>query len=153
MLAAAQALAIQAGVADRVTFTGLLSGDEQRAAFATADVFVLPAVGEGLSMAALEAMAAGLPLILTPGCNMPDLEVHGAGLLADRQVEPLAAALRTLLADPDRGRAMGHQGRAWVREAFTWPAIAAQTEALYAEVGDVWKSGASPSSQGIQTRS
>ena len=134
MLAAAQALAAQAGVTDRVTFTGLLRGAELRAALATADLFALPAVGEGLSMAALEAMAAGLPLILTPGCNLPDLEARGAGLLVERAVEPLAAALRTLLLNPDQRRAMGESGRAWIAESFTWPTIARQTEALYARI-------------------
>ncbi len=156
MLASARALAAETGITDRLTFTGLLSGGDQRAAFASADMFVLPAVGEGLSMAALEAMAAGLPLILTPGCNLPDLEARGAGLLVDRQIEPLAEALRSLLVDPARRRAMGARGRAWVQESFTWPAIAAQTEALYAEVRHKWdkgKSGALPSSPGIRTRS
>jgi glycosyltransferase involved in cell wall biosynthesis len=131
MLVTAQMLAAQLGIADRVTFTGMLTGDDQRAALATCDLFVLPAVGEGLSMAALEAMAARLPLILTPGCNLPDLETRGAGLLVDRDVEALAEALRTLLNDSARRRTMGENGLAWVREAFTWPAIAAQTEALY----------------------
>jgi glycosyltransferase involved in cell wall biosynthesis len=134
MLAAAQVLAAQAGIADRVVFTGMLGGADRLAAFRTADLFALPAIGEGLSMAALEAMAAHLPLILTPGCNLPDLEQRGAGLLVERAVEPLAAALRTLLADSGRRREMGRRGGAWVEEAFTWPAIAAQTEALYSRL-------------------
>jgi len=46
----------------------------------------------------------------------------------------LAAALRLLLLDPTRRQVMGEQGRAWVRESFTWPVIAAQTEALYAQL-------------------
>ncbi len=134
MLESMRILVAQLGIADRVTFTGMLTGADQRAALATADVFVLPAVGEGLSMAVLEAMAAGLPVIVTPGCNLPDVETRGAGLLVERAVEPLAAALRTLLTDADRRKAMGEQGRAWVRESFTWPAIAAQTEALYKQL-------------------
>jgi glycosyltransferase involved in cell wall biosynthesis len=153
MLSTAQSLVAQAGIMDRVTFTGMLGGSDQRAAFASADLFVLPAVGEGLSMAVLEAMAAGLPLILTPGCNLPDLETQGAGLLAAREVEPLAGALSGLLADADRRRVMGERGRAWVLASFTWPAIAAQYDALYAEVCERWKSGASPSSRATPTRS
>ncbi len=131
MLATAKALADQYGIASRVTFTGLLQGADQRAALASADLFVLPAVGEGLSMSALEAMAAGLPLILTPGCNLPDVESRGAGLLVEREIEPLAVALRMLLSDPARRRAMGDRGRAWIAESFTWPIVAAQAEALY----------------------
>jgi poly(glycerol-phosphate) alpha-glucosyltransferase len=117
-----------------VILTGLLSGGDQWAALASADLFVLPAVGEGLPMAALEAMAAGLPIVVTPGCNLPDVEARGAGLLVERDVEPLAAALRALLADPERRRRMGEQGRAWMRESFTWPAIVARTEEVYAQV-------------------
>ncbi|MCC7449185.1 MAG: glycosyltransferase [Anaerolineae bacterium] len=131
MLESMQLLTTQLGIADRVVFTGMLTGADQQAALATAAVFVLPAVGEGLSMAALEAMAAGLPVILTPGCNLPGVETRGAGLLVERAVEPLATALQALLTDADRRRRMGKQGRAWVRESFTWPAVAAQTEALY----------------------
>jgi glycosyltransferase involved in cell wall biosynthesis len=134
MLRAVHALTAEHGITERVTFTGMLVGADTRAALASADVFVLPAVGEGLSMSVLEAMAAGLPLILTPGCNLPDVETRGAGLLVERDVEPLGAAMQALLANPDRRRAMGERGRAWVRESFTWPAIAAQTEALYAQV-------------------
>jgi poly(glycerol-phosphate) alpha-glucosyltransferase len=115
----------------------MLGGADRLAAFGTADLFALPAVGEGLSMAALEAMAAQLPLILTPGCNLPDLEQRGAGLLVERAVEPLAAALRMLLADSERRRDMGRRGGAWAEESFTWPAIAAQTEALYSRLAVV----------------
>jgi glycosyltransferase involved in cell wall biosynthesis len=134
MLEIAQALVAQIGIAARVTFTGMLTGDDQRAALATADLFALPAIGEGLSMAALEAMAAGLPLILTPGCNLPDIEARGAGLLVNRNVESLSAALYTVLSDSDGRRSMGEMGRAWVREVFTWPAIVAQYNDLYAHV-------------------
>jgi glycosyltransferase involved in cell wall biosynthesis len=134
MLTPTKALAQLHSVSDRVTFTGLLQGADQRAALATADLFVLPAVGEGLSMAALEAMAADLPLILTPGCNLPDVEARGAGLLVQRDVESLAAGLRTLLSGPTRRRAMGERGKAWVQESFRWPVIAERTEALYANL-------------------
>jgi glycosyltransferase involved in cell wall biosynthesis len=134
MLPAARSLVAQFGIDHQVILTGLLSGGDQWAALASADLFVLPAVGEGLPMAALEAMAAGLPIVVTPGCNLPDVEARGAGLLVERDVEPLAAALRALLADPERRRRMGEQGRAWMRESFTWPAIVARTEEVYAQV-------------------
>ena len=134
MLSIAKTLAEQGGIGPRVTFTGLLQGADQRAALASADIFVLPAVGEGLSIAALEAMAAGLPVILTPGCNLPDVEQHGAGLLVQRDVPSIAAALRTLLQDSSGRINRGEKGRAWVREKFTWPVIAAQTDEFYTEL-------------------
>jgi glycosyltransferase involved in cell wall biosynthesis len=134
MLSTSQTLAAQFGVAQQVIFTGLLKGEERRAALATSDVFILPAVGEGLSMAVLEAMVAGLPVIITPGCNLPDVKPRGAGLLVEREVGPLAGALHTLLGDRAKRQQMGEAGQAWVKEQFTWPAIAEQTERLYDRV-------------------
>jgi glycosyltransferase involved in cell wall biosynthesis len=136
MLATAMALTEQHGVTGKVRFTGLLQGEDQRAVLAAATLFVLPAVGEGLSMATLEAMAAGIPVIVTPGCNLPDVEDRGAGLLVARQTEAISAALNVLLESPERCREMGAAGQAWVRETFTWPAIAAKTVLLYRQVLD-----------------
>jgi glycosyltransferase involved in cell wall biosynthesis len=118
-------------IADRVHVVGLLLGENRYAAYAAANVFALPAVGEGLSMACLEAMAAGLPLVVTPGVNLPDVERRGAGLLVEREIAPLADALRALLTDTTRRRAMGANGAAWVRESFTWDPIVRQTESMY----------------------
>ena len=122
---------IQAIKGDQTVITGYLDGQERLAALAAADLFCLPAIGEGLSMAALEALAAGLPAILSPGCNLPEVGEVGAGLIVEPQVEPLAAALRELLPDANRRAAMGSAGRALVRERFTWASVAAQMEAIY----------------------
>ncbi len=116
---------------ERITLTGYLAGEDRLAALAAADVFCLPATGEGLSMAALEGLAAGLPAILSPGCNLPEAADAGAGLIVEPQVEPLAAALHDLLTDPARRAAMGTAARALVRERFTWAAAAEQMEAVY----------------------
>lgn len=132
MLNTAQRLAHEGGIADRVVFAGLLSGQDRIAALRVADVFALPAVGEGLSMAALEALAAGLPALLTPGCNLPEIADRGAGIVVSRDVTAIGAGLRALLTDESGRRAMGERGAAWVRESFTWPKVAEQVEVLYA---------------------
>lgn len=131
MLTTLQQMAAQYKLTDRVVFTGMLTGADRSAALASADIFVLPAVGEGLSMASLEAMSARLPLIVTPGCNLPDVETRGAGLLVERSIDSLATALRALIADPQRRSVMGERGQAWVRDSFTWPHIVQQYEAVY----------------------
>ncbi len=118
---------------ERVIFTGYLSGADRLAALAAADLFCLPATGEGLSMAALEALAAGLPALLSPGCNLPEVETSGAGLIVEPLVEPLATALRDLLTQADRRTAMGAAARALVRDRFRWDSVAAQIEAVYRE--------------------
>lgn len=85
-------------------------------------------------MAALEAMAAGLPVILTPGCNLPEVKSRGAGLVVPRQIAPLAEAIRALLTDPVRRVSMGAIGRAWMQNSYAWSAVAARTVAFYEEL-------------------
>ncbi|HYO88787.1 MAG TPA: glycosyltransferase [Candidatus Limnocylindrales bacterium] len=116
----------------RIVLTGYLDAQERLAALAAADVFALPATGEGLSMAALEAMAAGLPVILSPGCYLPDIEPAGAGFEVLPAVEPLAEALGRLLANTELRLKMGEAARALVEARFTWPRVAEQMEHVYA---------------------
>jgi glycosyltransferase involved in cell wall biosynthesis len=118
-------------VADRVVFTGMLAGADKLAALAAADLFALPAVGEGFSMAVLEAMACGLPVLLTPGCHFPEAAEAGAGLVVTREVDALRDALRDLLAELDRRAAMGRAARALVEAGYTWAGIVSQLEAVY----------------------
>lgn len=116
---------------DRVIFTGYLGGADRLAAFAAADLLALPAVGEGLPMVVLEAMASGLPVIVSPGCNLPDVAQFGAGLEVVPEVEALAAALRQLLPDASQRATMSVNARRLVNEKFTWNQVAASLESIY----------------------
>lgn len=131
MLPALQAQVRTHELAGHVIFTGLLTGADKLAALAAADVFALPAVGEGFSMAVLEAMACGLPVLLTPGCNFPEAAEAGAGLIVAREVDALQAALHSLLTGSDHRAGMGHRARALVEAHYTWPQVAAQMLAAY----------------------
>lgn len=113
----------QYNLAGRVIFTGLLTGQDRLAALAAASLFALPADGEGFSMAVLEAMACGLPVLLTPGCHFPEAAEQGAGLVVPRAVEPLGAALSALLTDRQRRASMGRRARALVGAWYTWPRV------------------------------
>jgi glycosyltransferase involved in cell wall biosynthesis len=118
------AAAIAAHGDARIHLTGYLDGEDRLAALAAADVFALPAVGEGLSIAALEAMAAGLPVILSPGCYLPEVVPAGAGLVVAPEVGALAGALDALLAAPERRAAMGAAARVLVAGRYTWDRVA-----------------------------
>jgi glycosyltransferase involved in cell wall biosynthesis len=129
----------------RVVFTGMLAGDEKLAALASADLFALPAVGEGFSMAVLEAMACGRPVLLTPGCNFPEVADAGAGVIVPREVGALNEALRTLLIDGERRVSMGQLARKLVEERFTWPQVVAQMVEVYRHVSS--QKGCQPDSR------
>lgn len=110
--------AARAGVAAKLTLTGYLQGDDLRAAYQVADVFVLPSYSEGLPLVVLEAMAAGLPIVTTGIRGMADHLRDGVnGLLVPPGEPPaLAAALARLLGDGEEGRRMGRVNREQVAE-------------------------------------
>lgn len=109
------------GLAERVVFTGYRDRDLP-ALLASADCFALMAAGSDDSCrAALEAMAAGLPVVARRVGALPETVLHGeTGLLLDDDTpDGVAAALASVLADRERGRAMGLAGRRRAEEVFS----------------------------------
>ncbi len=128
-------LAAGAGVAGRVLFLGPVHGAGKAALLRGADLMVLPSYSENFGNVVLEAMAAALPAVVTPEVGLaPVVAESGAGLVAEGDPPRLAAALRALLADPDRRRAMGERGAAEAARRFGWDTIAARMEEVYAEI-------------------
>ncbi len=121
------------GALGKVVFAGMLTGREKLAALGGADVFVLPSYSEGFSIAILEAMACGLPVVITRQCHFPEVAAAGAGLIIEPEVGELAAALEKLLREPQLRQEMGSNGRRLVNEKFTWAKIAGQMIWLYKE--------------------
>jgi starch synthase len=101
-----------------------------------ATVFAIPSIYEPLGIVNLEAMACGTAVVGSRTGGIPEVVADGeTGLLVSAgEPEPLAAALNTLLSDPDRAAAMGQAGRKRAVAEFGWPAIAAHTADLYAEL-------------------
>ncbi|MCY3916639.1 MAG: glycosyltransferase [Chloroflexi bacterium] len=115
----------------RILFTGYLEGDERLGALAASDLFALPAIGEGQPIAALEAMAAGLPVLLSPGCNLDEVDGAGAGFVVEATVDAFAIGLRKLLLDEGSRRKMGQRARRLVEERYAWDGIAERLEDVY----------------------
>ncbi len=101
-----------------------------------ATVFAIPSIYEPLGIVNLEAMACGTAVVGSRTGGIPEVVAEGeTGLLVPPgEPEPLADALNVLLRDPERARAMGQAGRKRAVAEFGWPAIAAQTAELYAEL-------------------
>ncbi len=115
----------------RIIITGYLGGDDRLQALSTGDIFALPAVGEGLSMAVLEAMGAGLAVVLSAGCNMPNVEPNGAGYVVDIEPSAIADKLGHLLTNPDVCQQMGQSARDFIQQGYTWDKVAIQLETCY----------------------
>lgn len=134
-------LATTRGVADRILFTGPLHGPAKQAAYANATGFVLSSFSEGLPMTVLEAWAFGLPVLMTPACNLPEGFAAHAALEVSTDSGELARSLLLFTSmSPEERAAMGRRGRELAQTRFHWPRIAAEMDAVYD-----WILGAGPS--------
>jgi glycosyltransferase involved in cell wall biosynthesis len=103
---------LQARAGAGVTFRGLVPEEEKGAAFARAHVFALLSAAEGLPVTVLEALSCGTPVVLSPGCGLPELD-GVAGIVSNGSAESAAQALLALLRDPERARRYGEAGRSF----------------------------------------
>ncbi|MBW3634415.1 MAG: glycosyltransferase family 4 protein [Chloroflexi bacterium] len=127
--------------ADHVQWHGWLPADEVVDLLRTARVGLcvlqpLPNYVDSLPTKLFEYMAAGLPVVASDFAPWREIvEEAGCGLLVDpTDVESLAGAIASLLADPARARAMGEAGRLAVMDRYGWPAEADRLVALYARL-------------------
>ena len=122
-------------VLDRVTFAGMLRDEFKNAAFKIAEIFVLPSYSENFGIAIVEAMARGLPVIISERVNIwREIADAAAGLVIKCDATELAVALSTLLDDYELRQAMGERGRQMVDRTFTWEVAAGQMVNLYERI-------------------
>ncbi|GAB2746764.1 glycosyltransferase [Streptomyces bullii] len=131
-------IARDAGVADRVRFTGGVPSDQVPPLLRSADVVVCPADYEPFGIVPLEAMACGVPVVASAvGGQLDTVADPGTGrLVPPRDPEALARAVAGLLADPAAREACGVAGRRRVLSRYGWGQVAAATETAYCEVLD-----------------
>lgn len=123
----------QLGISHRAHFIGPIYGPAKFSAYVDASVFALPSEHEGFSMSIVEAMACGTPVVISPECHFQAVDKHGAGVVAERTAEAVAAALERVLSDPASARQMGGRGRELVRSQYTWERIAANLEQIISQ--------------------
>ncbi|MFT3686255.1 MAG: glycosyltransferase family 4 protein [Phycisphaerales bacterium] len=110
----------RAGLTETVTLRGALPPDGVRDALRGADVFVFPSVNEGLGIAAIEAMACGLPVVGSRVGGIPEVVAEGqTGLLVPGcDSVAFADAIAQLVENAGERKAMGAAGRARACEVF-----------------------------------
>ncbi|HKQ49043.1 MAG TPA: glycosyltransferase [Phycisphaerae bacterium] len=128
-----QAAVARKGLNQRVTFTGALNREEVLACLGNAKLLLQPSMSEGLSMSILESLAAGVPVLISDACNMPEVEAFGAGRIVASTRREIATALRSLVTkSTDEIAAMGQKGRQLVRERFDWKVLIPRYREMYA---------------------
>ncbi len=126
-----EARVTELGISDRVVFLGRIAHEKLTEHYRQAHVFVLPSKNEGMSNSALEALACGLPLMVSGTGGMQELVTDGEnGCFIDPEnTEAFAHALSSLATSPERLRSFGRESRRRA-EARGWHQVAAQFKAV-----------------------
>lgn len=117
------------GLWPRVKFHGHVEGEAKAAAFLSADVLVLPSHSENFSMVVAEALAHGVPAIVSHGAPWPEIEVRGCGLWVDNAPSSLARAIKDMGAR--ELSTMGERGRIWMQSEYGWESKAREMSQLF----------------------
>ncbi len=128
-------LAAEMGVSGRVAFTGFVPPEGMPAQYAAGHVFALPSYQEGMSLATLEAMASGLPLVVSRTGGTEDMVVEGINghIFEWGDLEALAGRLFELAEDRAQVRRMGKASLERAR-LFSWDGVMAQYLRLFEAV-------------------
>jgi glycosyltransferase involved in cell wall biosynthesis len=135
-------LAAEAGVGRDVMFTGLLRGQELRGALSAATVWALPSKTENFGSAVVEAMAAGVPVVISQEVNVAAaIDASSAGVVCPGTPAAFAAAIGALLDCESRRVELGERARTFAQR-YDWRAIAPKLVEMYVAVASARRSGA-----------
>lgn len=116
-------------------FTGALSRDEVAKVLGKAAVFVFSSLKEGLPLSVLEAMACGVPVVVSDiqGINEIISDQHNGFLVPPKKPEALANVVLTLLNDKNLRRRLGQNARQLMVERYSWDMVISKMEKVYNE--------------------
>jgi len=131
-----QSLAERLGVADIVRFAGFLPDDELHSALHTASCAVIPSLYEPFGIVALEALAAGAPVVAAAAGGLAEIlgGTDAALLFQPGWADACAKALLQMLSEPALAQRCQRVGRALVENRYTWDTVATATVDTYAKV-------------------
>ena len=119
------------GVDDKVKFVGEMVGRDKFQLLKSVDLFMLPSYSEGLPVAVLESLACSTPALVSPHCNIPEVQQRSAGWICEATVDAVCQGLQAALASKAELQRRGANGRRLIEEQFTWQRIAQQSIEIY----------------------
>ncbi|WP_119628167.1 glycosyltransferase [Methylocaldum marinum] len=123
------ASALQLG---KVEFVGPIYGKQKENLLLSSDLYVLPTHSENFGMTVAEALAHGVPVIVTKGAPWQRVEDYRCGWWIDLSEETLITCLDNALAMEDQElRSMGDRGKTWMLQQFSWSSVAEKMERTY----------------------
>jgi glycosyltransferase involved in cell wall biosynthesis len=124
----------EGSAADHVLFPGWLSGETKETVLQNASLLALPSYHENFGLCVLEALACGVPVLVSPQVNLAaEVATAGAGWVAPIDKAAIAAALAGAMASESERRRRGDAGRS-LASGYAWPSIAVKLHEVYREV-------------------
>ena len=116
-----------------IQFAGYVSGGAKSALLRDADLFILLSKSENFGIAVAEALASGVPAVVSQGAPWSALRERGCGWWVDTTDVPalIAALTEALQLSPAARKVMGQRGRAWIENDYGWNNVAQKWIALY----------------------
>ena len=128
-------MAVDAGIAERIEWRGFVAGPAKVALLRSADIFVLSSFQENFGIAVAEAMAYGVPVVISDRVNLHSVvAASGAGIVTQLDVKSLASGIRQLLQDDSFRLECGVNAANTASRYFSWVSIAQELTTLYQHV-------------------
>ena len=128
-------LVSQLGLTEQTTFPGFVAGLDKDLLLQGSDIFVLPSFSENFAIAVAEALAAGLPVIITPDIQIsPEIAQAKAGLVVPGEEKPIGDAIASLLSSPQQRQILGENGKSLANRRYCWNAIASHLSGVYSSI-------------------
>jgi glycosyltransferase involved in cell wall biosynthesis len=116
----------------RTYITGFVKGEFKDLLMQGSDLFALTSYSENFGVAVLEALAAGIPVIVTPGVALADMIVNQElGYVTELDIDAIATSIKHILAHPQQAKATGDRARQFIRQNYTWDNIASKMLSVY----------------------
>jgi glycosyltransferase involved in cell wall biosynthesis len=127
-----KSLIVSNNLQDRTHWTGFVTGELKDLLLQGSDLFVLTSYSENFGVSVLEALAAGLPALVTPGVALSDLiSKQKLGYVPRLNVQSIANSIRQALSDPHAAKIIGARAHQFIIENYSWETIAAQLYVRY----------------------
>jgi glycosyltransferase involved in cell wall biosynthesis len=128
-------LLVSAGIDTRTYRSGFVEGEMKDFLMQGADIFALTSYSENFGVAVLEAMAVGLPVVVTPGVALASVvEQYQLGYVAQLDIAAIASSLGHCLDHPQTTKEIGDRARQLVRQQYTWERNASKLSEVYTAI-------------------
>jgi glycosyltransferase involved in cell wall biosynthesis len=130
-----EALLVSNGIRDRTHLAGFVEGETKNKFMQGADLFVLTSHSENFAVVVLEALAAGVPVLVTPGVALAALvQQYQLGYVPELDIPAISSLLDHYLSHPQEAKVMGERARQIVEEKYTWNQIALRMQQIYTDI-------------------